>query len=151
LARNRKNKPEHWYRQSAAIPYFIGEDGKMKVVLITSRKQKRWMFPKGIVEPDLSPAESAAKECIEEAGVEGTPELQPIGEYETRKWGGNCRVEVYPFLVEQISDSWAEAKVRQRVIVGPKEAMRRIGNPGLRSLFATFAAAKIPVPSSEES
>ena len=51
--------PDWVYRQSAVLPYrFSG--GDLEVLLITSRKGKRWVFPKGIIEPGLTPQRSAA-------------------------------------------------------------------------------------------
>jgi phosphohistidine phosphatase len=63
--------PDWIYRQSAVIAYRRRPRG-VEVLLITSRKGTRWVLPKGVVEPGLSPATSAAKEALEEAGVRGT-------------------------------------------------------------------------------
>ena len=52
------------YRQSAVLPYRM-RDGDPEVLLISSRKGTRWVLPKGIVEPGLTPPESAAKESRE--------------------------------------------------------------------------------------
>ena len=58
------------YRQSGILPYkFV--DGNIFLLLITSRKGNRWIIPKGIVEPHLTPVESASQEAFEEAGIEG--------------------------------------------------------------------------------
>ena len=50
------------------IPYRIKGKKKVEVLLITSVKRKRWIIPKGYVEFNLSPFESAKKEAFEEAG-----------------------------------------------------------------------------------
>jgi 8-oxo-dGTP pyrophosphatase MutT (NUDIX family) len=52
------------------IPYRI-RDGKIEVMLITSSTRKRWIIPKGMIEPDMTPQDSAAKEAWEEAGIIG--------------------------------------------------------------------------------
>lgn len=70
--------PEWMYRQSAVIPYRFGADG-LEVLLITSRKRKRWVLPKGVVEPGMTPAGSAEKEAFEEAGIEGRVDDRPLG------------------------------------------------------------------------
>jgi phosphohistidine phosphatase len=70
--------PAWMYRQSAVIPYRRGPSG-LEVLLVTSRKGTRWVLPKGVVEPDLSPAASAAKEALEEAGVRGPIDDEPLG------------------------------------------------------------------------
>lgn len=65
-----RKKPEWYYHQSAVIPY-TEEYGKTRLVLVTTKKKKKWTLPKGIVEPDLTPEESALQEAYEEAGIEG--------------------------------------------------------------------------------
>ena len=44
--------PEHFYTQSAVIPY-RERNGAIEVLMITSRKRKRWVIPKGVREPEL--------------------------------------------------------------------------------------------------
>jgi 8-oxo-dGTP pyrophosphatase MutT (NUDIX family) len=47
--------------------------GKTEILLILSKKQPAIrIFPKGHIESGESPAYAASRECIEEAGVEGT-------------------------------------------------------------------------------
>lgn len=41
-------KPYWYYRQSAVIPYLV-EDGNTQIVLVTTRKKKKWTLPKGII------------------------------------------------------------------------------------------------------
>ena len=77
---------------------------QLEVLLITSLNSKRWIMPKGWPEPDLSPAENAAREAFEEAGVTGKISPQPIGSYhylKERKDGGGvpCSVEVFALAV----------------------------------------------------
>ena len=79
------------YEQSGVVPYRWLE-GRLEVLLITSLRRGRWIIPKGIVEPDMTPAESAAMEAFEEAGVKGRVGTEPIGEYTVNKWGGVCGV-----------------------------------------------------------
>jgi 8-oxo-dGTP pyrophosphatase MutT (NUDIX family) len=56
--------------QSGVIPYRI-ENGQIEVMVITSSTGKRWVIPKGLIEPDMTPQDSAAKEAWEEAGLLG--------------------------------------------------------------------------------
>ena len=67
-------------RQAGALPYAIVE-GRMAFLLITSRRSGKWIFPKGIIEPNMTPWESAALEAVEEAGVTGDISSEPIGSY----------------------------------------------------------------------
>ena len=56
------------FSQSAVIPYRISKKG-LEILLITSLKKKNWIVPKGYIEFNLTPFESAKKEAYEEAGV----------------------------------------------------------------------------------
>ena len=53
--------------QSGAIPYAWAGD-EPTYLLITSRRTGRWIFPKGMVEDDMTPAGSAAKEAWDNLG-----------------------------------------------------------------------------------
>ncbi len=126
-------KPAHFYKQSAVIPYRI-KDGQLEILLVTSRKARRWVLPKGIHEPDLSAAESAAKEALEEAGVEGHTSEQPVGHYSYEKWGGVCFVEIFPMRVETVHSEWQES-YRDRVWVTASEAAILVEEPDLKNLL----------------
>lgn len=56
------------FPQSGAIPYRWYAQ-QLQVLLTTSRRNKRWIIPKGLIEYHLSAADSAAQEAWEEAGV----------------------------------------------------------------------------------
>lgn len=108
-----KRRPPWYYKQSAVIPYRKRESG-IEVLLITSRKKHNWIIPKGIIELGMQPEESAAKEAMEEAGVVGLVGDELIGEYKYEKWGGTCRVKVFPLIVKKVLDKWPEMDFRQR-------------------------------------
>jgi 8-oxo-dGTP pyrophosphatase MutT (NUDIX family) len=127
-------KPDWLYRQSAAVPFLV-ENGEVKVVLITSMKSKKWIVPKGVVEPGLSPQDSAANEALEEAGLHGMVDEAPMGCYEYEKWGGTCKVQVFAFRVEKILDEWLEMDSRQREIVPIDQALDRIKNRELADII----------------
>jgi phosphohistidine phosphatase len=133
-----RTKPDDYYRQSAVIPYRQGASG-LEVLLIKNRKGRRWIVPKGIVEPDLSAAQSAAKEAYEEAGIEGRVAPDPVGAYEYEKWGDTCRVEVYVMEVERQLSSWPES-FRDREWVSPQRAADRVREPKLKQLIGALAA-----------
>jgi phosphohistidine phosphatase len=124
--------PAWFYRQSGVIPVRrVG--GRVEVLLVTSRGGKRWIVPKGVIERDLTPAQSAAKEAWEEAGVRGTLCPRSIGTYQYEKWGGTCTVEVFLMAVEETADEWPEPH-RLRRWVGVDEAAEALAEPDLRAL-----------------
>lgn len=131
---------ENPYRQSSVVPYRIGPDG-IDVLMITSAKRKRWILPKGIVEPEMSPAMSAAKEALEEAGAEGDVSPESIGRYHYEKWGGACHCDVYPMRVTMLHEDWLERDVRSREWVAADIAIKRIRHKKLRAIVRKFIAA----------
>ena len=122
------------YRQSAVIP-FRSIDGKLEVLLITSRKGSRWVIPKGIVEPGMSPAQSAAKEAYEEAGVEGQLLPFSLGTYRYDKWGGTCNVEVFALNATCEHETWEEDHIRRRLWQTPDKAAKLVREPDLKRIL----------------
>ncbi len=124
---------KHHIKQSAVIP-FRRRDGQLEVLLITSSNKKRWVIPKGVKEPELSPRKSAAREALEEAGIEGPVSGEPIGTYAYEKGGGVCRVQVFAMAVEVMHKQWLESH-RQRCWLRLREAVRRVDEKGLKRLL----------------
>jgi 8-oxo-dGTP pyrophosphatase MutT (NUDIX family) len=107
----------------------------MEVVLITSRRGKRWVIPKGLVEREMGEGLSAANEAWEEAGLRGEISADAIGHYHYNKWGANCAVAVYLMRVEVVLDEWPECSWRKRVWLSTQRAAERVDEPALASLL----------------
>jgi 8-oxo-dGTP pyrophosphatase MutT (NUDIX family) len=137
-------KPASWYRQSGAIPV-RWKNGGPQVLLVTAGRGKRWVVPKGIVEEHLSPAQSAAKEAWEEAGVTGEVSRRALGRYAYEKWGGVCRVLVYLLPVQVSHRAWPEAGVRRRKWSSPAKAAARVTEPALAALILSVAGLRAAV------
>jgi len=135
-----RERPDPWYVQSAVLPYLY-RAGQLHLVLVSTRKGKRWTLPKGIVESGLSPLASAEKEALEEAGIRGNGDSRPLGTYTRRKWGGVCRVEVYAFEVTSVLDVWDE-DWRQRRVATAGEALRLLGDSEAADIVRRFVAAR---------
>src|ERR1051325_802066 len=95
--------------QYAALPGRIGEGGMREVMLLTSRETRRWIIPKGWPMKGRKPAEVAAREAYEEAGLIGQiVGKRPIGafhyEKQLTKQGRLCQVRVFSFRVERQLD-----------------------------------------------
>jgi phosphohistidine phosphatase len=127
-----KNQPEYWYKQSAVIP-FRCEGSNIVLLLIKSRKNKKWIFPKGIIEPGLSARDSAKKEALEEAGIEGSILNKKIGTFSYKKWGGKCKVKVYGIEVNMVLDEWEES-FRERLWINISDIGKYIKNEKLIEL-----------------
>jgi 8-oxo-dGTP pyrophosphatase MutT (NUDIX family) len=127
------NEVKRLFRQSGVVPLF-GD----KIVLITARKSDRWIIPKGYVEKGMSPAESAAKEALEEAGVIGRVHHEEIGSFDFRKWGGRYSVQVFPLYIETMLEEWDEMHVRKRAVVTCAEAVEMLHHKDLKEMIAAF-------------
>lgn len=131
-------RPAYYYRQSAIMPYRWVEE-ELQLLLVTSSSGRRWVIPKGIVEPGLSEAASAAREAREEAGAIGQLLPTPVGEYSHEKWGGSCRVLVYAMAVEELQErsAWQENH-RQRCWCSIQQAQQRVESAQLAQLIGRF-------------
>ena len=113
MKENKKSVPENFFIQSGVLP-FRKVNGKTEILLITSRKKKKWILPKGVVETELGKKASASKEAFEEAGIIGKIGKNSIGEFTNKKWGGLCRVIIYPMEVSKVLKHWEEESFRRR-------------------------------------
>lgn len=133
--KNRRDRPAYYYTQSSVIPWSI-KNGEVEILVILSSKKKHWVVPKGIWEPGLTARESAAKEALEEAGVEGIVADTAIGSYVYPKWGASCTVEVYPMEVTRVlpDEEWEEAH-RGREWVSLKQAAEKLKQDELKPML----------------
>ena len=106
--------------QACAVPY-RRISGRIEFCLITS-SAGRWLFPKGVVDPGESYAETALKEAYEEAGLHGRIVGQPLGSYQIRKNGTPRTVVAVAMEVVQADEVWDEAATRLRQWVSHQEA-----------------------------
>ena len=120
--------------QTGVLPY-RRQKGKLEVLLITSRTRRRWIIPKGNLEPDLTMREAAAEEAYEEAGVRGTVSTERLGTYEHGIPPGTKRVALFLMEVEEELAHWPEDHERQRRWFSLEEASRRPFEKGLRELI----------------
>ncbi|KAJ7954315.1 Nudix hydrolase mitochondrial-like [Quillaja saponaria] len=112
------------------IPYRFkeGSDGNMsneiEVLLISSQKGQKFMFPKGGWELDESIEEAAYRESLEEAGVLGIVECQ-LGQWNfiSKRYGTYYEGHMFPLFVKEQLDLWPEKNVRQRIWMTVPEAI----------------------------
>jgi 8-oxo-dGTP pyrophosphatase MutT (NUDIX family) len=131
--------------QSAALPYRATSEGSLEVLLVTSRKRRRRILPKGKVAAGMLPHRSAAREAMEEAGVVGTPDDAPVGELFKRKKapdGGSQIVRVYPLRVSSEMERWPEHRQRERRWVSLEQALELVADNQIRKVSRRFAGLK---------
>ncbi len=117
-------------RQSGAIPYVLRER-RVVFLLVTSRRTGRWIFPKGSIVSGMTAWDSAAKEALEEAGVTGVIESEPLGSYRISDKGQLVDIDLYPLRVENQLESWDEMTQRSRHWVLLAEAKRLLADRAL--------------------
>src|SRR5262249_40783738 len=108
-------------RQAAAIPVKGGQ-----VCLVTSSSGKRWVVPKGCMEPGKTAGEIALQEAWEEAGLLGSLHPEPIGSYLYEKYGNQYHVTVFLMTVHEAAENWPEFAFRQRCWLNPTQALVRV-------------------------
>jgi phosphohistidine phosphatase len=121
-------------QQASAIP-FRYRDGALEFCLITSSSGRRWGFPKGIIDPGMSPTDTALQEAYEEAGIRGHLTDGPLGSYRYEKWGTSLDVVVYLMEVTEVYNSWPECEIRARAWLTADEALRCLDREELRELL----------------
>jgi 8-oxo-dGTP pyrophosphatase MutT (NUDIX family) len=134
-------QPEMYVRQAAALPVRNG-----RVCLVTSSNGKRWVIPKGLIEPGQTAGETALQEAWEEAGLVGGLRAEPIGSFLYEKWCGVCHVTVFVMDVTEMKQDWPERALRQRIWVTPTGAVERIDDPGLVEILHEAFQLASPEP-----
>jgi 8-oxo-dGTP pyrophosphatase MutT (NUDIX family) len=131
--------------QYGALPYRLTAEESLEVLLVTTRRSRRWIIPKGWPIKGLKPPKSAAREAFEEAGVRGKIGGKAVGRFSYKKVldesgvQAMCEVRVYPLLVERQSATWPEFGQRITQWVEPSRAVAMIKEPDLKQLVAAFA------------
>ncbi len=132
-------KPEPKKTQYGALPWRYSGGGR-EVLLISSRDTGRWVIPKGWPIRGLTPAETAAREAYEEAGLGGQISKKPLGafEYGKRLNDGKvetCKVEV--FALEQMIQhpSWPEQGQRKLQWFPVDDAAEAVQEPELKKII----------------
>lgn len=117
-----------------------------QILLITTRSSQRWIIPKGWPMEDQSPAQAAAIEAYEEAGVEGKAYNICLGLYSYTKFMDKsddlpCAVSVFPLKVQKTLKVWPESKERARKWFSIKKAAAQVREPELRKIIKSFDAS----------
>ena len=130
--------------QFGALPYRFDRHAHLQVLLITSRETGRWIIPKGWPIKGFKPAQAAALEAYEEAGVRGRVSAHPLGHYEYEKRMADrvtsfpCDVQVFPLLVKTQLKKWPESRQRKVQWFPILEAAALIDDNDLRKLILRF-------------
>ena len=137
--------------QYAALPYRI-EGRQVQILLITSRRTRRWIIPKGWPMKGLAPHEAAATEAAEEAGIAGEISDRAIGSYRYLKLLKDdestmaVQVIVFPLHVAGHAPIYKEDGQRSSRWFRYREASKLVAEPALQHLIRNFGAEQSPNP-----
>ncbi len=129
-------------KQYAALPYIVLAD-HIEVLLITRRRSRRWIIPKGWPEADLAPHRLAELEAYEEAGLKGRIGKKAIGRFSyVKQLEGHekviCTLDVFPLKVKAQCLNWPEKGQRELLWAKPKKAASLIEEKELSDLIRRF-------------
>lgn len=129
-------------RQVAALCWRPAGDS-LTVLLVTTRRTRRWTPPKGGLIDGRTAHESAEIEAWEEAGVIGEVSPIALGEYQTLKFREGkgwekLAVTVYPLLVQSLEADYPERGVRKLRFFAAKAAARAVREPDLKAIIDGF-------------
>lgn len=119
-------------------------EGRLEILLVTSRDTGRWVIPKGWP-MGSKPAHTVAEtEAREEAGIKGIVEHDPLGCFGYAKTMDEglalpCEVQVHALEVTGSVKNYKEKGERRLEWVSPEEAAERVAEPGLKKIIQTFA------------
>lgn len=114
-----------------------------RICVVTSRSGRRWVLPKGCMEPGKTAGEIALQEAWEEAGLVGALHPEPIGSYLYDKAGCTCHVTLFLLQVSEAADDWPEIDMRTREWLDFPQAISRLDEPGLRDVIRMIQARRL--------
>ncbi|KAE8660894.1 Nudix hydrolase 12 [Hibiscus syriacus] len=133
--RHRQRYEDHLRLVAGCIPYRLendAEESRISVLMISTPNRDDLVFPKGGWEDDETVHEAACREALEEAGVKGILDEDPLGVWEFRSKSrqnscnleGGCRGYMFALEVTKELNSWAEQITYNRKWVSPEEAYK---------------------------
>ncbi len=138
--------PDDVSQQYGVLPWRKDKRGAIQLLLITSRRRRRWIVPKGWPVESRAPYMAAALEAFEEAGVIGEVWPSSLADYHYMKESREgafrrCRVSLFPFRVRGTLTHWPERGDRQRRWFPIAEAAELVDDAELANVIRMIDAA----------
>ena len=142
--------PRNDHLQYGVLPWRIGRQGGLRILLITDRDGNGWGVPKGWPVEGRVPFMSAALDAFEEAGIIGDIDPRPLTDYGYSRLGDDgsrlaCRVTLFAMRVRGTLLHWKERGERQRRWFDASEAADRLANIELARFVRKLTAHPQPL------
>ncbi|THB76925.1 MAG: NUDIX hydrolase [Desulfobulbaceae bacterium] len=114
--------------QYGVIPYICGKGAKRgsKIILVTSKTNGYWIFPKGNPVKNKTSIQSAKQEAYEEAGLTGSITGPNNYSFSIHDKGGTYTIVLFPMKVKNVLEEWPEMSERNRTVTSVGEALQLI-------------------------
>ena len=145
----RKSRKTDVRSQFAALCFRMNE-GEVEFCLVTSRGTGRWITPKGWPMHNQTPADAAATEAWEEAGLTGVAYDRCLGVFSYLKPLNRVTAAVvcmlYPVEVTHEHAKWPERKQRKRQWFTREEAAAAVAEKELKAIIMGFDPETLKQP-----
>jgi 8-oxo-dGTP pyrophosphatase MutT (NUDIX family) len=124
-------------KRIAVVPVVMSKT-RLKVYLITSREERKWIIPTGKLEKKLNNRQVAALEAFEEAGILGKLDKHFREQVLLQSPSGKHKRKTTVFLlyVKRILKCWPEIHDRKRKLVSLKKYLKSVSNRKLKQKLA---------------
>jgi 8-oxo-dGTP pyrophosphatase MutT (NUDIX family) len=124
-------------KRIAVVPVVMSKT-RLKVYLITSREERKWIIPTGKLEKKLNNRQVAALEAFEEAGILGKLDKHFREQVLLQSPNGKHKRKTTVFLlyVKRILKCWPEIHDRKRKLVSLKKYLKSVSNRKLKRELA---------------
>ncbi len=128
-------------KQFGVIPYTVANGRKKpeKIILITSRSNGCWIFPKGNPLKNKSGYHAAAQEAFEEAGLEGKVLRNKLFTTTYIHKKNKYSLTLYPMEVKKVHKRWPEKKERKRKVVSLTKARSLLEHKTLQKCLQSWS------------
>ena len=143
--------------QYAALPWRLGSEGTLEVLLLRSRPDSRWTIPGGLPCDARTALQTAERAALSEAGVTGRLGPEPVGRYRVTREHPHGRrelseVTVFGLHVWGTLINWPKDRKVVRRWMKIDDARRSVADPGLADVLSSllFGATTRPLPLDHE-
>ncbi|KAG8064388.1 hypothetical protein GUJ93_ZPchr0004g39777 [Zizania palustris] len=151
-----RQRYDNEYRLVAGcVPYRVGDDGELQVLMVSTPNRLDFVFPKGGWEDDEDVYQAACREAMEEAGVKGKINRASLGLWVLRSKSsqksespsGACKGYIFALEVTEELERWPEQDTHGRRWESPEDAFRLCRYDWMREALTALLDRRMPPPS----